>query len=174
MILLAIASFWFVVSWNPFNFSGWYFMFSGNHSGLTFFSIGWILAALLAAFLYYQKKKDVSRESLIRNFIRNGFYLDVIYQKILVRLVEIGSHIMAWTDKHIVDGIIHMVGYGQIMIAHVVAWVDKIFVDGSVNGAARMAGGIGSITRSFQGGKIQYYVFWALLGMVSLLFFLLS
>jgi NADH-quinone oxidoreductase subunit L len=59
------------------------------------------------------------------------------------------------------------------MVAHVVTWVDKVFVDGSVNGVARMAGGIGSITRSFQGGKIQYYVFWALLGMVSLIFFLL-
>lgn len=174
MIVLSLASLWWVVSWNPINFSGWYFEFKGDHLVLTFVSIGWILAAFLVVFLYYKNKKTISSESGLRSLLLNGFYLDFLYKRIFVRAVEHIAIVMTWLDMQVIDRVIHSVAYGQIIIAHVMGWMDRVFIDGSVNGAARIAGGIGSMTRSIQGGKIQYYVFWALLGMVSLVFFLLS
>jgi NADH-quinone oxidoreductase subunit L len=56
--------------------------------------------------------------------------------------------------------------YAQVIVAHVVAWIDRVFIDGTVNGTARLAGFGGKVTRSFQGGNIQLYIFWAVLTII--------
>ncbi len=48
-----------------------------------------------------------------------------------------------------------------------------IEVDGSVDGVAGVAKGIGSFTRSFQGGKIQLYIFWAIFAIIIFLIWLI-
>jgi NADH-quinone oxidoreductase subunit L len=77
------------------------------------------------------------------------------------------------TDRKWIDGVLHFTAYTQVSIAHVIAWFDRYVVDGSVNALARITGALGSFTRSFQGGKIQLYIFWAVLGLIIFLFFVL-
>jgi NADH-quinone oxidoreductase subunit L len=50
-----------------------------------------------------------------------------------------------------------------------VAWIDRNIVDGLANGAGKITGTIGQVTRSVQGGKSQLYVTMAFLGLISLL-----
>jgi NADH-quinone oxidoreductase subunit L len=54
------------------------------------------------------------------------------------------------------------------VLAPVVAWLDKHLVDGLVNGAAWGAGRFGRLTRSLQAGRVQGYVVAAVLGLLLL------
>ncbi len=77
------------------------------------------------------------------------------------------------TDKKWIDGFIHVAALAHVAIAHVIMWFDKFIVDGLVNAVAWLASAVGSFTRSFQAGKIQLYVFWAMAGLIIFLFFVL-
>jgi NADH-quinone oxidoreductase subunit L len=55
-----------------------------------------------------------------------------------------------------------------------VNWIDRFIVDGIVNLFAGLIRWIGSITRSFQSGKIQQYIFWALFAIIIFLIWSLN
>jgi NADH-quinone oxidoreductase subunit L len=69
--------------------------------------------------------------------------------------------------------LLHLTVYGQVVFAHGVAWFDRHIVDGIVNTGAWLVKRTGSVTRSFQGGRIQLYIFWAVAGLIIFLFFAL-
>ena len=77
-------------------------------------------------------------------------------------------------DLKWIDGFIHAGVYVQVTFAHFIGWIDHYIVDGSVNGVARLAGGLGAFTRSFQNGKIQLYIFWTALAIIIFLIWMLK
>ncbi len=159
MALLAAASIWIVVSWNPFDFVGW--VFAGLHPGkyfhsgiISIFSALWILFALLIAYL--TKNKSIRSSMLL-----NGFYLPKIYHVLIeIPALQI-ARFTTQADVKWIDGFIHSAAYAQLIIAHVAGWFDRVIIDGMVDVTAQVSRGIGSFTRSFQSGKIQLYIFWA-------------
>lgn len=173
MLVLSAASFWWVVSWNPLSMSGWYHTFSGAHAGLTLFSMAWIGLALGASVLYYRKRILHEHRSAGFTVLKNFFYIDVIYKSVFVDSFVRAADGAAWMDKKIWDGLLHLLVHVQVAIAYFIAWIDRIVVDGSVNGVARMTSTVGSFTRSFQGGKVQLYIFWTALMLLVFLFALL-
>lgn len=84
----------------------------------------------------------------------------------VLKLLHTGAGAVSSFDRNWIDKGIHGVAYAQVIFAHVVAWVDRVFIDGTVNGTARLAGFGGKITRSFQGGNIQLYIFWAVFAII--------
>ena len=76
-------------------------------------------------------------------------------------------------DRKWIDGLIHFTAYTQVALSHVIAWFDRNGIDGSVNVVAKLAGAVGSFTRSFQGGKIQLYILWSMIALIIFLFFVL-
>ena len=171
IILLAMLSLWFTVSWNPFDFIGWLLpeTYYTNVFWITAFSVCWIcLALLLSYFIFRQARFDRNK------VLENAFYLDLIYQRSFGRIVKAGSGTVNYIDKKWIDGFIHGSAYAHVTLAHISGWIDKAVVDGSVNGLARMAGWVGSMTRSFQGGKIQVYIFWAILTIIIFLIWVLK
>jgi NADH-quinone oxidoreductase subunit L len=162
LYLLALASFWVIVSWNPFVHTRW-FNPSMEHSwGITIFSTVWVLAALTTAFLTRNK-------SLHTTIFAKSFYLDNIYSKVVTGPALLFSSFTNHVDKKWIDGFIHLSAYGQVLVAHVTGWVDRALVDGTVNGMAGMVRSIGSLTRSFQDGKIQLYIFWSVFTIIIFL-----
>jgi len=173
MIILALSSFWLFISIHPFLGSGWFTSLMGDlpHSNLiTILSTGLIALVLAISWFIYVRKR-VALQSL--QLFQNGFNIDLLYQKIIGQSALKLAIVSDSFDRKWIDGFIHFTVYVQVSVAHVVAWFDKYLVDGSVNGLARLAGAIGSITRSFQGGKIQLYIFWSVIGMIIFLFFAL-
>jgi NADH-quinone oxidoreductase subunit L len=159
MALLAAASLWIIVSANPFNFSGWVYngLVSGKHFHLTLvvlFSAAWVLLALLAAYVIRNRSIDIAA-------LRNGFYFNDIYRKMIETPAFKTANLTSLTDIKWIDGLLHVGAYVQLIVAHVTGWIDRAVVDGVVDDTAGMAKGIGSFIRSFQSGKIQLYVFWA-------------
>lgn len=172
ILFFAIASGWFIVSINPINATGWFTeTFPGiQHSTLALLlSSGAILVALIVAWSLYAKKSELKAN----DFIQSGFGLDVLYQKTIGIFVVRLSSISEVTDRRWIDGFLHLTAYGNVVFAHGVAWFDRNIIDGLVNFGAWLAGRVGSFTRSFQGGKIQLYIFWAIAGIIICLFFAL-
>lgn len=162
--ILAICSLWFLVSWNPFDVRGWMLPESETTTyalWITLFSIGWVIAALLLSW-YIFKKASVRTN----NLFRNTFYIDKLYSASTGMTIHATSRAVTWIEQRVIDRGIHGMAYLQVIFAHVVAWIDHVFIDGTVNGAARLTGFGGKITRSFQGGNIQLYIFWAVFAII--------
>jgi NADH-quinone oxidoreductase subunit L len=164
MAILAIASCWLFVSWNPLDFSGW--IYNGlqsdeySHSGfMALASAGWVLFALATAYV-------IRGRSFKSRIFFNGFYLDQMSRFIFELPAFQLAQLTARTDKKWIDGILHTSAYLQLITAHVMGWFDRVMVDGAVDGAAGLARVLGSFARSFQSGKIQLYIFWAVFAII--------
>jgi NADH-quinone oxidoreductase subunit L len=158
IILLATCSLWFMVSWNPFDFSGWITPVEhvSAHYWITIFSIVWVMVALALSWWIFRSGNMKSN-----NLLRNAFYADEAYRILYQRSVVPAANAAGFADKKVIDQIIHLTAYVQVTVAHITAWGDQYLIDGSVHLVARVARSVGSFTRNFQSGKIQHYIFWA-------------
>lgn len=172
MAVLATASLWWIVSLNPLNFSGW-FMQGTTSLSATVLSLAVAFGALVTSFLYFRKRQSTGPEKELAAAFVNTFYLDRMYNAVVTRPVWRLSLLLWKFDRKYIDGLLHGVAYVQVTLAHIVGWFDRAFIDGIINGVARVAGGLGAFTRSFQGGKVQLYIFWAGLGLVLLTLFII-
>jgi len=172
MVICAIASCWFIVSFNPIHVSGWFhtlFTRAETNFVAAALSTVTVFIALIVATLLYSKQASAKSFTLFRN----GFGVDSFYQKIVGSAVLALASGATKTDKKVLDGILHFVAYAHVSFAHGIAWFDQYIIDGVVDTSGRFVKWIGSITRSFQAGKIQLYIFWAVTGLIIFLFFAL-
>jgi NADH-quinone oxidoreductase subunit L len=166
LVLLAALSLWLVVSGNPFDFTGW-LMPAGHHAPIgwiTAFSVIWIGLALLTSYYLFRTPTFYTN-----TYLQNGFYIDLITRKFFVSLTLKGAAFTHFIDKKWIDGAIHGSAYAHVTLSHVTGWLDKAVLDGIVNGIATLSRWLGSMTRSFQGGKIQLYIFWSVLAIIIFL-----
>lgn len=166
--LLAIASVWLIVSVNPFHYHGWIFniLHSGKHFDLgiiSFISALWITLAVATSYFIF-RKKTISSELLL-----NNFYLDKLYTSAIGKPSLRLASMVSFVDRKCIDGFIHVSAYAQVTTAHFIGWFDRAIVDGTVNGIASLSRVAGNMTRSFQGGKIQLYILWAILAIIIFL-----
>lgn len=169
IMILAAGSIWLVVSWNPFGFSGWIPLGVPHHVGISILSVILVLAALATAWFLYRPRPASSTP-----VFRNSFYLDKVYQLLFTGPIRYVAEKTETFDKKWIDGALHTGAYVQVTLAHVTAWLDKFVIDGFVAGMAWLAREVGSLTRSFQGGKIQLYIFWAIFGIIIFLIWTLK
>jgi len=99
------------------------------------------------------------------------WYFDEIYNTLIVNLILWLSKAVFWTDRRVIDGLIHSLTRAAILLADVCAWVDRYLIDGFLNLLVAIVEGIGNFARRFQGGKLQYYLF-SMLAVILVLFIL--
>ncbi|MBU3703459.1 MAG: NADH-quinone oxidoreductase subunit L [Ilumatobacteraceae bacterium] len=92
-------------------------------------------------------------------FLVNKYYLDHLYEKIIVRGI---AHPIAkgayWINQNVLDGVVNGAGIGTKGIARwVYRNVDQRVVDGAVNGSGAVARGAGGALRPVQSGKVNQY-----------------
>lgn len=172
MIILAFSSLWWIVTINPFSFSGWWLKTGDSHL-ITVLSATWVIGAGYLAFRYFKNKTATMPESGTLNTIRQTFYLDHLYNQFIAQPLMKLTAITTKVDQRVIDPIIHGTAYAQVTISHFAGWFDRVIIDGFVEGIAWVSRGIGRMVRSTQGGLIQYYIFWAGLGLVVLLLYLI-
>jgi NADH-quinone oxidoreductase subunit L len=178
LIILSLCSLWLMASLNPFDFSGW--LYNSFQPGETFhfhfitvFSAAWVLTALVTSFFIFKSSKFTEKQNQAQSILKKTFYLDYLYKNAIGTPVKKLSTLMERTDIKIIDGALHFAAYAHVTVSHVTGWFDRFFVDGTVNGMARIARLTGSFARSFQGGKIQLYIFWAIFGIIIFLIWML-
>jgi NADH-quinone oxidoreductase subunit L len=169
--ILAVCSVWLLVDINPFSFEGWLFntLHTGNrfHIGsISVLSALWIILAVSMA--YFFRNRTIHADVLL-----NNFYLDKLYFKIVGKPSWSLAVFTDYFDKRWIDGFIHASAYTQVTVAHFVGWFDRAIIDGTVNGIASLSRGVGNFTRSFQGGKVQSYILWAILAIIFFLIWIL-
>jgi NADH-quinone oxidoreductase subunit L len=163
--LLAAGSVWLIVAINPLASSGYYFGEQAPHfMGLTVFSIVWVLASLALAIFFCSRRAWFSSDLLF-----HAFYLDQIQNTLVVLPAARVAATTSKADRKWIDGAIHALAYVHVTTSHLAGWWDRAIVDGAVNGVASLSRLIGSFTRSFQGGKIQLYLFWSVFAIVIFL-----
>jgi NADH-quinone oxidoreductase subunit L len=166
--ILAICSVWLMVDINPINFEGW--LFNTLHTGgslhigmISIISVLWIALAVGAAYFIFRNR------TVHADLLLNNFYLDKLYFMVVGkpswRLAEFTDYL----DRRWIDGFIHVSAYAHVTVSHLAGWFDRAIVDGTVNGIASLSRGVGNFTRSFQGGKVQSYILWAILAIIIFL-----
>jgi NADH-quinone oxidoreductase subunit L len=93
------------------------------------------------------------------NFLINKYYLDHLYEKIIVHGI---AHPIAqaayWTNQHVLDGIVNGTGKGGRRTGEwVYRNIDQRVVDGAVNGSGLMASETGHALQPVQSGKVNQY-----------------
>lgn len=162
---LAAASVWLMVSFNPLSSNGYFFNTNTSHStGLTIFSIIWILSSMILAVFLFSRKIWFDSELLFQSF-----YLNQIQQALFIRPATQLASTTLKTDRKLIDGAIHVMAYVYVTASHLAGWCDRALIDGTVNGVASFSRLTGSFTRSFQSGKIQLYLFWSIFAIVIFL-----
>jgi len=92
-------------------------------------------------------------------FLANKYYLDALYEKVIVRAVAYPiARAAYWFNQNVLDGIVN--GAGKIS-RRTAGWVyrniDQHVVDGAVNGSGAAARGTGGALRPVQSGKVNQY-----------------
>ncbi|HEX5172158.1 MAG TPA: NADH-quinone oxidoreductase subunit L [Cyclobacteriaceae bacterium] len=172
MMILAVGSLWWIVSLSPFSFSGWWVDGLSSHI-VTLISGCWVISALLFSYLMYRKSIPSTGEKIFTKTIRNVLYLDHLNDLIAIKPVAGLSLAANAIDQRLIDGLIHMTAYAQVAVAHFISWFDRNIIDGTINGIAYFSRGLGRLARSTQSGTIQFYIFWAGLGLIGLMLYLI-
>ena len=95
----------------------------------------------------------------VHTFLVNKYFLDHLYEKVIVRVVAYPiSRAAYWFNQRVLDGIVNGVGLsgkraGQLMYRY----VDQGLVDGIVNGSGTTARGAGGQLQPVQSGKVNLY-----------------
>jgi NADH-quinone oxidoreductase subunit L len=103
-----------------------------------------------------------SRNGVLRaghGFLVNKYYLDHLYEKVIVRGI---GHPIAnaayWVNQRVIDGVVNGAGSsGRRAGQWVYRNVDQRVVDGAVNGSGASARGVGGALRPVQSGKVNQY-----------------
>ena len=136
---------------------------------ITLFSILWVIVALILSWYIFRTGRF--RTSTV---LRNAFYVDKSYELMQVKARSASDRAVTYIEHKFIDRGIHGLAYLQVIFAHIVSWIDRIFVDGTVNSIARLTGFGGKITRSFHGGNIQLYIFWAVFAIIIFIIWTLN
>ena len=113
----------------------------------------------------------VSLRPLYR-LVAGKYYVDEIYEAILLRPVRWFSGKLFGFDARVVDGAVNGAGEAGLRLSRLKRWVDETLVDGAVNGAAWSAGRAGGTLRLLQTGLVQNYLLVASAGALAIFFLL--
>lgn len=163
VIVLSLLSLWLLVGWNPVDFNGWLVVANQENkiSWLLPFSLLLIIVSLIAAISFF-KTGAIKHHSIFER----GLNLDQLYRATFVNFTLRLSSAVQFTDTKVVDGALHVSAYGHVMLAHFVGWFDKFFIDGSVSVFTGFIRWVGGIIRSYQNGKVQDYILWAIIALI--------
>ena len=92
-------------------------------------------------------------------FLVNKYYLDVLYEKVIVRSIAYPiANAAYWFNQNILDGILHgFANSTRKLSGWVYQNIDQRIVDGTVNNSATLTKSIGTAAQPTQSGKVSQY-----------------
>ena len=132
-------------------------------------SIGLVVLGLVGGFYFFKAmyEKELFKGLTQRNpvargiysFVLNKYYLDALYEKVIVRgIAGPVSAAIYWINQNVIDRIVDTIGLVSVALGRFVyKWIDQRGIDGIVNGSGAGARQAGGALRSTQSGKVQAY-----------------
>jgi len=187
MLLLGILSLWFFFSLNPLSgHHGWIMEKLALTTSISLIPIEIVISISTAAviagggFAWYRFKPSTyniaedDESLLIKRILKNNWYIDYLYQKLLVLPGLKFSNFTVAIDVNVIDRFIHFLAYTTVIFAYFIALFDKYIIDGLVVLAAKTSMVLGSMTRSFQQGAVQRYFLYTISIIVVVFIWLIS
>lgn len=117
-----------------------------------------------------------NRAGALYNLSKEHFFLDRAYEKGIARSFLRFSNFLGWFDKEIVDGAVNRVSNlivnsdsSSFSLSWLLGAFDRKVIDGIVNQVAASVLAFGKRFRKLQGGNLQRYLLYALIGLLLLL-----
>ena len=125
----------------------------------------YVIAFGLCRMVYEQKRWAglTERSRIARwtyNFLWNKYYLDHLYEKVVVRgIVGPIAKGAYWINQNVLDGVVNGAGRSGVLAGRwVYRNIDQKVVDGvMVDGSGKASAGTGGLLRGMQTGKVQQY-----------------
>jgi NADH-quinone oxidoreductase subunit L len=132
--------------------------------------VGWYSADLM----YRQHKIDPERFSSMfggaaYDLVYNKYYIDEIYQALVIQPYIALCFAFAWFDRNIIDGIVNLAARIAVLASWFSGLIDTYIVDGLVNLASNETLAIGGRLRRLQTGSINGYLYGILAGVMIIL-----
>jgi NADH-quinone oxidoreductase subunit L len=122
--------------------------------------------------IYIKRKAlPIPETTFLFGFSYNEWYIDNLYNIAIVSPVMALSKTARWIDINIIDGFIHLLTNIGLAGSKVAEWTDRYIIDGLLHLIVAFVQAIGNFARSFQNGKVQYYLF-SMLAVILAIFIL--
>ena len=128
-------------------------------------SVAWTFFTAFLAYFFYMKNEG-ARLSIMKGalaqkifwVLNNKYFVDELYEKIILTPIRKLFHFLSWVDAKVVDGVVNGAAWVTRMLARFSGEVDRTIVDGTVNEAAWFAQLGGQGFSQMQSGKVQRLV----------------
>lgn len=139
---------------------------------VTYTTVLLALAGILLGIFAYRNKAYTSVEGEKSNVIElfgQNWYLEKIYYK---AMVVPGFRLAFYTTKidYLIDKLIEGIAIAYVVLSHIVAWFDKNIIDGLVRFMAKLAAFISGLFKNLQSGKVQQYFVYTLATVMILIY----
>jgi len=132
--------------------------------------VGWFFADMM----YRQRRIDPERFSSIAggslyDLVYSKYYIDEIYNALVIQPYIALCFGFAWFDSHIIDGIVNLMATLTVIASWISGLIDNYIVDGLVNFLSNETLAIGGRMRRLQTGSINGYLYGILAGVMIIL-----
>lgn len=133
-----------------------------------------VLGIGLAYSFYILNNKILSAEirarfAFLYKLLSNKYYIDEIYEAVLIRPCFRLADLSAKFDLDVVDGAVNLTASISVIISKIQSWFDLYIVDGIVNMIANIAWLCSAILRRIHTGLVQNYILIAFFGLAIII-----
>jgi len=107
--------------------------------------------------------------AFLYTLLSNKYYIDEIYETVLIRPCLRLAGLAGRFDLNIVDGAVNLTAYISVVIGKIQSWFDLYIVDGIVNMTANVIWLCSAILRRVQTGLVQNYILIAFFGLAIII-----
>ncbi|MEM7107010.1 MAG: NADH-quinone oxidoreductase subunit L [Bacteroidota bacterium] len=196
LIVLSVFSLGLIWSLNPFDYSHSWFLAAlpgklnvtpefdvvipdlTNHALVGVISVILVALGTGLAWLKFRPGRELmlsktGQFTLLENLSLNNWYLDVIYEKTVLRIVRVSTSALAVLETRVIDRAVNLLGWVGVVFSFLLRWFDQTIVDGLIKFSAFFSSQVGGMTKSFQYGKVQSFIIFALVSLLLLIFLIL-
>lgn len=175
LAVLSVCAGWVGIPWLKHGFSSVVYHGHPHHveANILLMIISSLVAVsgiALAYLMYY--KKSISAEAMGRRFqpiyklLYNKYYIDEIYDAVIIQPIYWTARSLWRFDAGIIDGLVNLHATVTIWLSKVKYWIDVYIVDGIVNGLGLVTGAASSVLRLIQSGRLAHYLLVILFGLI--------
>ncbi|QQL51553.1 NADH-quinone oxidoreductase subunit L [Mucilaginibacter ginkgonis] len=111
-----------------------------------------------AIYIRDKKFKPFPQHNKMFALSHNQWYFNSVYNSLFVKPVIVLGNALFWTDRTVLDGFIGLLKKITLTLANIAAAFDKYIIDGLLHLLTQIVSYIGNFIRSFQTGKVQFYL----------------
>jgi NADH-quinone oxidoreductase subunit L len=130
---------------------------------LMLLALGVVVVAIAAARRFYVQRPEIPKKLAERlptlgRLLENKYYVDEMYDLLVIRPYLVSCRALHAFDARVVDGLVNGVRHFTVGLSYLSRFFDQYVVDGMVNAVAYLTRGLSLALRRIQTGMVQGYL----------------